>query len=85
MIMMPYGWPWPITAVHRPGRLLAPHRLTVMPKLGTARLACLFLQGRMNIPVRTAVISDVARDDRASPIGPSPLDGQLDSMPDCNE
>ena len=27
MIMMPYGWPWPIAAAHRPGRLLAPHRL----------------------------------------------------------
>jgi len=26
MIMMPYGWPWPIAAAHRPGRLLAPHR-----------------------------------------------------------
>ena len=23
---MPYGWPWPIAAAHRPGRLLAPHR-----------------------------------------------------------
>ena len=26
MIMMPYDWPWPIAAAHRPGRLLAPHR-----------------------------------------------------------
>jgi hypothetical protein len=26
MIIMPYGCPWPINAVHRPGRLLAPHR-----------------------------------------------------------
>jgi hypothetical protein len=26
MIIMPYGWSWPIAAVHRPSRLLAPHR-----------------------------------------------------------
>ena len=26
MIIMPYGWPWPIDAAHRPGRLLAPHQ-----------------------------------------------------------
>jgi hypothetical protein len=26
MIIMPYGWPRPIAAAHRPGRLLAPHR-----------------------------------------------------------
>ena len=26
MIMMPYGWPWPIAAAHRPDRLLAPYR-----------------------------------------------------------
>ena len=26
MIMMPYGWPWPIIAVHSLGRLLASHR-----------------------------------------------------------
>ncbi len=24
MIIMPYGWPWPIDAAHRPGRLLTP-------------------------------------------------------------
>ena len=29
MIIMPYGRPWPINAVHRPGRLLAPHTLTM--------------------------------------------------------
>ena len=29
MTIMPYGWPWPIDAVHRPGRLLAPHRVIV--------------------------------------------------------
>ena len=27
MIIMPYGWPWPIDTAHKPGRLLAPHRL----------------------------------------------------------
>jgi hypothetical protein len=27
MIIMPYGWPRPIAAAHRPGRLLAPHSL----------------------------------------------------------
>jgi hypothetical protein len=26
MIIMPYGWPWPIAAAHRPSRLLAPRR-----------------------------------------------------------
>jgi len=24
MIIMPYGWPWPIDTAHKPGRLLAP-------------------------------------------------------------
>jgi len=26
MIIMPYGWSWPIAAAHRPSRLLAPHK-----------------------------------------------------------
>ena len=29
MIIMPYGWPWPIDTAHKPGRLLAPHRRIV--------------------------------------------------------
>jgi hypothetical protein len=27
MIIMPYGWSWPIAAAHGPSRLLAPHKL----------------------------------------------------------
>jgi hypothetical protein len=26
MMIMPYGWPWPIAAAHRPGGLLVPRR-----------------------------------------------------------
>jgi hypothetical protein len=26
MIIMPYGWSWPIAAAQRPSRLLTPHR-----------------------------------------------------------
>ena len=50
MIIMPYGWPWPIDTAHKPGRLLAPHRyvLTVFAHrtlLGPAQVAA-HMRGR---------------------------------------
>ena len=39
MIMMPYGWPWPIIAVHSLGRLLASHRAGHRPELRKPKLA----------------------------------------------
>jgi hypothetical protein len=32
MIMMPHSWPSHLAAAHRPGRLLAPHRLASLAR-----------------------------------------------------
>ena len=53
MIIMPYGWPWPIDTAHKPGRLLAPHRyvLTVFAHrtfLGPAQVAA-HMRGKVSM------------------------------------
>ena len=61
MIMMPYGWPWPIAAAHRPGRLLAPHRppqddiLQDLPTWREDRACCCLAQ-----PVIRAIMPSAA-------------------------
>ena len=52
MIIMPYGWPWPIAAAHRPGRLLAPHKYLQLV-LGNSPLQA----GARTVPIAAGLLA----------------------------
>jgi hypothetical protein len=66
VIILPYGWSWPIAAAHRLSRFLAPHRLSrhsvLAAGVAVTVALCLSLAGTIRImPLRAVPGSHVVR------------------------